>query len=119
MLAYGSYKDPLKSLKGKFTENEIIDFVSRSSKEYHTKQLLSIMFADISQKERGNYVKPEQVAVEEIDFTITDEDDIYGDYEFDDSEKEPVKEEVPLPIDIDMTDGTAIIEKLIEVFGTA
>ena len=119
LLAYGSYKDPLKSLKGKFTENEIIDFVSRSSKEYHTKQLLSVMFADISQKERGNYVKPEQAIVEEIDFTITDEEDIYGDYEFDDSEKEPVKEEVPLPIDIDMTDGTAIIEKLIEVFGTA
>ena len=29
-LCYGSYKAPLKDLKGKFTQSEIIDFVGRS-----------------------------------------------------------------------------------------
>ena len=115
-LAYGAYEDPIEELKGKFTEKEIIDFVARTSKEAYTKQLLNIIFADIFAKEKGTYVKNEPATEEEFDFTETgDEDDIYGDYEYEDSVNEP-DSSMPQPIDIDMTDGTAVIEKLIEVF---
>ena len=116
LLAYGSYEDPIVNLKGKFTENEIIDFVSRSSKEYHTKQLLNVIFADVFAKERGTYIKQTPVTEDVLDFTETgEEDDIYGDYEYDDSEQTS-SDVLPQPTDVDMTDGTAIIEKLIEVF---
>jgi hypothetical protein len=115
-LAYGSYEDPIAELSGKFTEKEIIDFVARTSKHSHTKQLLNIIFADIFAKEKGTYVKQEAPVEEVLDFTETgDEDDIYGDYEYEDS-SESVEDTLPQPIDIDMSDGTAIIEKLIEVF---
>jgi len=117
LLAYGSYEDPIEQLKGKFTEKEIIDFVARTSKEYHTKQLLNIIFADIFAKERGTFVKRESSEPVELDFTISDdEDDIYGDYEFDDEDEASTESALPQPIDLDMNDGTAIIEKLIEVF---
>ena len=116
LLSYGSYEDPIAELKGKFTEKEIIDFVARSSKEQSTKQLLNIIFADIFAKEKGTYVKQVPVTEEVLDFTETgEEDDIYGDYEYDSSE-ESADTSLPQPIDIDMSDGTAIIEKLIEVF---
>jgi len=117
LLAYGSYKDPIEELQQKFTENEIIDFVPRSSKEVYTKQLLNNIFADVFAKERGTYVKVESTPEVELDFTEgDDEDDIYGDYEFDDDEVSSSSSDLPQPIDLDMSDGTAIIEKLIEVF---
>ena len=115
-LAYGSYEDPIVDLKGKFTEKEIIDFVARTSKHNHTKQLLNIIFSDIFAKEKGTFVKNESPIEEVIDFTETgDEDDIYGDYDISDDD-EPDDVSLPTPIDIDMSDGTALIEKLIEVF---
>jgi len=116
LLAYGSYEDPIADLKGKFTEKEIIDFVARTSKETHTRQLLNIIFADIFAKEKGTFVKNDVPREEILDFTETgDEDDIYGDYDFEDS-VESDDSSLPQPIDIDLSDGTAIIEKLIEVF---
>ena len=115
-LAYGSYKDPIDELKGKFTEKEIIDFVARSSKEANTKQLLNIIFADIFAKEKGTYIKNDSHEEEVFDFTETgEEDDIYGDYEYEGDEPE-ANDPLPQPIDIDMTDGTAVIEKLIDAF---
>ncbi len=116
LLAYGSYEDPIEDLKGKFSEKEIIDFVARTSKDKHTKQLLNIIFADIFAKEKGTYVKQETITDEVLDFTETgEEEDIYGDYEYDDGE-DTSDASLPQPIDMDMSDGTAVIEKLIEVF---
>lgn len=115
-LAYGSYEDPIVELSGKFTEKEIIDFVARCNEHGHTKQLLNIIFADIFAKEKGTYVKQEVPVEEVLDFTETgDEDDIYGDYEYED-DTQVTDDSLPQPIDIDMSDGNAIIEKLIQVF---
>lgn len=116
-LAYGSYTDPLNELKGKFTETEIIDFVSRSSKDNHTKQLLNIIFSDINLKEKGSYKPKPQTTQPVIDFTIINEDeDVYGDYDIDDGEEDAPVIVDTAPMEVDMTDGTAIIEKLIHTF---
>lgn len=115
-LAYASLKEPLKQLKGKFTKTGVTDFVSRSRKEHHTNQLLTIMFADI------NKVSPPKVTIN-VDhgpeFDFNNEDGPYGDYDYDGyldasdyTEKDP---EVVIE-KIDMTDETLVINKLCSVF---
>ena len=118
LMAYGAYEDPIKELKGKFTENEIIDFVSRSSKNNNVNQLLNVIFADISAQERGTFSNIEESSADaEIDFDdINEDDDIYGDYEYVEGDDSDDEVQVPVNINIDMSDGTAVIEKLIEVF---
>ena len=46
-LCYGSYNNPIKDLKGKFTQSEIIDFVGRCKEQQYTRQLLNIILTDI------------------------------------------------------------------------
>ena len=36
LMCYGSFASPLTSLKGKFTQSEIIDFVGRAKEESYT-----------------------------------------------------------------------------------
>lgn len=112
-LCYGSYKDPIKELKGKFTQSEIIDFVGRSKEEQSTNQLLSVILADIG------YIKQtfevEEESVEEVDLTIEDdEDDVYGDYESETTVITSSKTTSSEPLDIN--DVSGVIQKLIEIF---
>jgi hypothetical protein len=113
-LCYGSYSNPIKDLKGKFTQSEIIDFVGRSKEEESTNQLLNIVLADIGvvkQTFNTTVVEEEQ----EIDLSIEDdEDDVYGDYESEvttTKSSKNTKEET-----IDVNDVSGVIQKLIEVF---
>lgn len=114
LLCYGSYKTPLKDLKGIFTQSEIIDFVGRSKEENHTKQLLNIILTDI-----GCLNQPiinEEKEETNIDFTIEDEiDDVYGDYEID-TTPTAKKTKTKTTEKIDVDDASGIIQKLIEVF---
>lgn len=115
LMVYGNIVDPLNALKGQFSKSDIIDFVSRSKKDLHTKQLLNLIFVDIYNQEAGKMQSVKKV--EDVVFDFTDEeDDIYGDYEYSDSEPEEVKEELPAEITIDLNDQTVVISKLIEVF---
>lgn len=123
-LCYGSYNDPINDLKGKFTQAEIIDFVGRSKEESETKQLLHIILTDIGTaqfKHATGAVEPVEAAPvddePELDFSYSDDEDVYGDYDIEDA-NEPVKKAVSSQPkeEVDVDDVTGVINKLIEVF---
>lgn len=123
-LAYSSFSSPLTELKNKFTQSEIIDFVGRSKEEPQTRQLLHIILTDIG---CAQYKVATDIPVAPIegttiptidhDYTIKDDEDVYGDYDFDtdsDTSSDPVTVEAKEEVNVD--DVTAVINKLIEVF---
>lgn len=115
-LCYGSYKDPIKELKGKFTQSEIIDFVGRSKEEKNTNQLLNIILADIGCINQTFEIE-EEVEEEELDLTISDdEDDVYGDYESEASVSKSTSKKSSESESVDINDVSGVIQKLIEVF---
>ena len=115
-LCYGSYKDAIKDLKGKFTQSEIIDFVGRSKEDKSTNQLLSIILADIGCINQTFDVK-EEVEEVELDLTISDdEDDVYGDYESDSTSSSTSTKSSSTDEPLDINDVSGVIQKLIEVF---
>jgi|TARA_R110000850_G_scaffold26199_3_gene75123 hypothetical protein len=112
-LCYGSYNNPINDLKGKFTQSEIIDFVGRSKEEQQTKQLLNIILTDIGVV-NNNFTTETK---EDLDLTINDEiDDVYGDYELEDSDSTSSSSSTTSTETIDVNDASGIIQKLIEVF---
>jgi len=112
-LCYGSYNNPINDLKGKFTQSEIIDFVGRSKEEQQTKQLLNIILTDIGVVNKDFTTETK----EDIDLTISDEvDDVYGDYELEDSNTSSSSSSTTTTEIIDVNDASGIIQKLIEVF---
>ena len=122
-LAYSSFNSPLTQLKGKFTQAEIIDFVGRSKEEANTRQLLHIILTDIGSAQYKSATDIPVAPVEGItvdvpqhDYTIKDDEDVYGDYDLEDDVQsaEPVKVEAKAEVNVD--DVTAVINKLIEVF---
>lgn len=121
-LAYSSFSSPLTQLKGKFTQAEIIDFVGRSKEEAHTRQLLHIILTDIGSAQYKSAtdvpvapVEGTTVDVPEHDYTIKDDEDVYGDYDLDGAAAPaPVKVEAKAEVNVD--DVTAVINKLIEIF---
>ena len=122
-LAYSSFGSPLTQLKGKFTQSEIIDFVGRSKEEAHTRQLLHVILTDIGSAQYKSAtdipvapVEGTTVEVPQHDYSIIDDEDVYGDYEMDDDAvaSEPVVVEAKAEVNVD--DVTAVINKLIEIF---
>ena len=118
---YSSIKDPIGTLKGKFSKADIIDFVARSKGDQHTKQLLYIIFSDIFRIEADDWTPPpEPIAAEELDIDAdADGEDIYGDYGYgeDDTFDSANTVTVPVKPPVDLGDGEAVIAKLISVFG--
>tara|TARA_R100000152_G_C6736633_1_gene160753 strand:+ start:236 stop:790 length:555 start_codon:yes stop_codon:yes gene_type:complete len=124
-LAYSSYKSPIKDLKGKFNQAEIIDFVGRSKIEPETKQLLHIILTDIGTAQYraaigDSSAEPLEGVTTSIapehDYTITDGEDVYGDYSLDEMEDAPQPVNVEAKEEVNVDDVTAVINKLIEVF---
>ena len=112
-LSYASYSDPISDLKGKFTQSEIIDFVGRAKEENFTNQLLSIILTDIGVTAPITQVVEEN-KTEEIDLSFNDDEDVYGDYE---TEESTQVESLTTPQEsIDIKDASIAIQKLIEVF---
>ena len=111
-------------MKNKFTKSDIIKFVGRSAEEPWSKQLLNIILTDIGTVQyrmaSGNPTDGdiETSLVPVFDYTTAEEDvDVYGDYNNEGLE-EPEEETVEESMDqVDVDDSTAVIEKLIEVFG--
>jgi hypothetical protein len=121
-LIYGSLDDPIKQLKGKFKQSEIIDFVGRSKEHRWTKQLLNIILTDIGTIQyklaTGVSTDVDTPPVTVTTFNYGDvganDDDVYGDYN-DDVKVEEIETTLPAAeVDVDMV--TSIINKLIEVF---
>jgi len=116
---YSSIKNPIKALNGQFTKADIIDFVARTKKNKHTRQLLFIVFSDIYKVEAEEWVPP----VEPLDTQSLDIDadatgeDIYGDYGYGDEEYDSANAvTVPVKPPVDLGDGEAVIAKLVSVF---
>ena len=102
-------------LKGKVTEQDIIDFVGRASKDVHTKQLLQIILDDITSKDTISTTSEFQ---EITDFTIDEgTSDVYGDYDYIDEPSSVDTEPQPVGI-VDINNGSEVINKLKEVFLT-
>jgi len=115
-LAYASIENPLTTLRGQFTREAIIDFVTRSKSEHHTNQLLTIIFADI------NKISPPKVTIN-VDrgpeFEFNNEDEPYGDYNYDgylDPDDYKINDPEVVIEKIDMTDHSKVIKKLCKVF---
>ena len=122
-LAYGSYRNPINELKGKFTQAEIIDFVGRSKESAETRQLLHIVLTDIGSaqfKAASSISAPLEdstISVPLHDYTISDDvDDVYGDYDIEEDETESTSVVAEANQEINVDDVTVVIEKLIEVF---
>jgi hypothetical protein len=107
---YSGIRDPITKLRGQVTEQHVIDFVNRSAKEDHTQQLLRLILDDISRKNTTLNVAPVQsMDSDSIDFTLTgNEDDVYGDYDYEQSAPEP--EPVQETITTNVNDLDAVIE---------
>ena len=90
LLVFSSYENPFQELKGKFTKEDIIEFVSSSKNQLHFHQLLIIIL------EKVKRLVPEACLPKKVESEIKAAtpdvlmDDPYGDYY---SEKTPAKEE--------------------------
>jgi len=113
LLSYGSFKTPIADLKGKFTQSEIIDFVGRAKEESYTNQLLSVILTDIGCTQPITQIVDDETS-QELDLTISDDEDVYGDYETE--EELSVKTSTSSSKVIDVEDASIVIQKLIEVF---
>jgi hypothetical protein len=112
-LSYASYSNPIADLKGKFTQSEIIDFVGRAKEENFTNQLLSIILTDIGVVAPIAQVVDENKS-DDIDLSFDDDEDVYGDYETEESTQ--VESSSTPQESIDIKDASIVIQKLIEVF---
>lgn len=102
---YSQLNDPINKIKGRVTEADIIDFVSRSSKSETTRQLLQVIVDDIV------IDKPDIVEQSITDFTLPEGvDDVYGDYGYAADDEQPVSPSGPARVDIN--DGSAVIDLL-------
>jgi len=113
LLSYGSFKNPINDLKGKFTQSEIIDFVGRAKEESYTNQLLSVILTDIGCTQPITQIVDDDES-EEIDLSFSDDEDVYGDYETE--EEVAIKTSSSTSQAIDVEDASIVIQKLIEVF---
>ena len=95
----------------------------RSKEEAHTRQLLHVILTDIGSAQYKSAtdipvapVEGTTIETPQHDYSITDDDDVYGDYEMDDDvvASEPVVVEAKAEVNVD--DVTAVINKLIEIF---
>lgn len=116
---YSSLTDPIGQLTGKFTRDDIVDFVTRATSIEHTQQLLSIIFTDIYKREASDWVPPELPETEELVIDAdADHDEIYGEYGYGDDN---TTEQLVMPVDppIDLGDHDAVVQKLVETFQAA
>lgn len=120
LLCYGSYTDPLKQLKGKFTKIEIMDFVARARapENAHVRQLLCAVFADINKDQLLPTAQAKQQAEKEVvvvsEINEDELDDIYGDYDYVDAPVETEKQ--PEWLGVDSSDDAVLADVLVDTF---
>jgi hypothetical protein len=75
---WGTYDDPVVELKGKFTSNEVKDFLTRSKTDIEATLLKKIIVTDIKNKYVVHQTSSDTVEAANFD---TDDDDLYSYYE--------------------------------------
>tara|TARA_R110000796_G_scaffold48911_1_gene117043 strand:- start:43596 stop:44090 length:495 start_codon:yes stop_codon:yes gene_type:complete len=75
---WGTYTDPVVELKGKFTSNEVKDFLKRAKTNTESKLLKKIIVADIKDKYVVHLLSSDETTTI---FDEVDENDIYSYYE--------------------------------------
>ena len=108
--AYSKLQNPVASLKGRISEQEITDFVSRAEADNYTRQLLQIILNDITPT---GTIKPREVVT---DFTITEGEDVYGDYDYTDEEPLDIEDAIIKENVIDINNFDEVVSKLKAVF---
>lgn len=95
---FAQYQDPFSALKGKFTKNDIIEFVQNTNSDFSNLQLLTLILSKIKNNDDTTIVKqPTTDVVQDFDLS-----DPYGDYgsgvyqEVVQSEKEADKDTVQI-----------------------
>ena len=122
LLAYAYLKDPLKQLKGKFTKEGIIDFVARSRDELHTKQLLTLIFADINKTAPPRDPRVTVKLDEGPQWEFDNSDGPYGDYNYDgylteeDYKLKDPEVNIEQTATIEMSNESAVVNKMVEIF---
>jgi hypothetical protein len=108
--AYSKLSNPIQSLKGNITEQDITDFVGRASTDAVTRQLLQVIINDITP---SGTIRPREVVT---DFTIQDGEDVYGDYDFIDEEDVVDDEAIIKENIVDINNAAEVINKLKSAF---
>ena len=103
-------QDPVASLKGRISEQEITDFVSRAGTDSYTRQLLQIILNDITPT---GTIKPREVVT---DFTIAEGEDVYGDYDYTDEDPIDIEDVIIKENVIDINNYDEVVSKLKAVF---
>jgi len=80
---FGNYADPFEALKGKFTRQDVTEFVEASHKDHVIQQLLTVILDEIDATKTGN--RP-------VNTKSGGTADAYGDYEAYMTPIEPAKE---------------------------
>ena len=71
---WGQYEDPFRALKGKFTKNDIVEFVNSTNSDFSNRQLLVLILSKIDKND-----KDEPVSDKNVSYDIMASDP-YGDY---------------------------------------
>ena len=103
---YSQIDDPIGKLRGIVTEQDITDFVGRAATDSCTRQLLQIIVNDITP---GNFQRPRSPIT---DFTISDDEDVYGDYEYTENDIIDIDESIIKENIIDINNAAEVINKL-------
>ncbi|MBW3020039.1 hypothetical protein KY334_01975 [Candidatus Woesearchaeota archaeon] len=108
IMVYGSYQDPINTLKGKIEAKEIIDLVGRSEKVLETRQLLKLVLSSAQKYQIDKQLKTNDLITDhETKDPVADVDDVYGDY----GESPPEN-----PEQVEVTDLTNLTTKEIANF---
>jgi hypothetical protein len=71
---FGQYEDPFKALKGKFTKNDIVEFVNSTNSDFSNRQLLVLILSKIDKSDKDDVVVSSNVSYDVM------ASDPYGDY---------------------------------------
>ncbi len=115
IMIYGSYDNPIQSLKSKFSKKDIIDIVGRAEKNIEVRQLLKLVLASVQKYQIDGQLKTNDLVTVHETKENVEVDDIYGDYlELPDTFEE--QEENVDVIDLTNLSSKEIANYLIKVF---
>ena len=83
---FGQYQDAFEALKGKFTRNDIEEFVTNANSNFINHQLLTLILEEIKKTKKIPVQETKQI----IQVQEPASDDPYGDYGYSDVSVEPV-----------------------------
>ena len=114
IMMYGTYKNPIENLKGKFTKKDILDIVGRAEKQTEVRQLLKLVLSSIQKHNIDQQLKTDDlVSDHETKDPIPEPDDIYGEYG---NVPEVEPEEVVEVVDLNNLSSKELANFLIKTF---